>query len=235
MSNLPISVDFKSLRKKRQAANVHEVYQCLHEGDEASLTKCANPIELERYLEHMNWSKNQLFLICKDNMMCMTVAFIIAKKASRQGSLDEIEQINICSITAAKYGVAINKLSGFAKRPAKNGKIISNEFMRINKIPKDSCLKSFDAEITGKMTGYISAKVVFGSGGHQDNVFEEMDTLCLWWKEYKSESDEFLVILLDSDLKAKITKIKAKYSYVHNVKIFNHIEFQQYIIDSYYI
>ena len=40
------------------------------------------------------------------------------------------------------------------------------------------------------------------------------------------------VILIDTDLINKITTIKEKYRSVNNVKIFNHIEFQQYMIEN---
>jgi hypothetical protein len=97
----------------------------------------------------------------------------------------------------------------------------------------DCCLKSFDAKITGKINGFISAKVVYGSGGHQDNAFEEMDTLSHWWTRYKSDSVDFLIILIGTDLTTKFAILK-KYDDTKNVKIFDHVEFQRYMISEYY-
>ena len=83
------------------------------------------------------------------------------------------------------------------------------------------------------MNGFISAKVAYGGGGHQDNVFEEMDTLAEWWKKYKYETGEILIVLIDTDLITKCTRIKEKYNNVNNIMVFNHI-FQQYMINTYY-
>ena len=75
-----------------------------------------------------------------------------------------------------------------------------------------------------------------GSGGHQDNVFEEMDTMCNWWKEFKKKenTDDILVILIDTDLTSKFNRLKNKYSDIANIKVCNHIGLQQYIIDTFY-
>ena len=92
------------------------------------------------------------------------------------------------------------------------------------------CLKSFDAEISGKINGFVCAKVCYGSGGHQDNVFEEMDTVCEWWKKYKFNTNEILVILIDTDLEKKQLRLKEKFIDIDNIKIFNHIEFQHHLL-----
>ena len=84
------------------------------------------------------------------------------------------------------------------------------------------------------MNGYITAKVAYGSGGHQDNVFEEMDTISEWWSKYNTETDEVLIVLVDTDLQTKLNRLIEKYDHVKNIMIFNHIQFQQYMIDNYY-
>ena len=61
-----------------------------------------------------------------------------------------------------------------------------------------------------------------------------MDTIAEWWKNYKSETGEILIVLIDTDLITKITRIKEKYRNVKNIMVFNHIEFQQYMISTYY-
>ena len=62
-----------------------------------------------------------------------------------------------------------------------------------------------------------------------------MDTLSEWWKKYKYDSEEILIILIDTDLIKKYTILKEKFKNINNLKIFNHIEFQHYMINTYYI
>ena len=83
--------------------------------------------------------------------------------------------------------------------------------MKAKDIEKNNCLKSFDAKITGKLNGYLSAKVALGSGGHQDNVFEEEDTLANWWSIYKHDDPDFIVLLIDTDLTTQFEKLQKKY------------------------
>ena len=96
------------------------------------------------------------------------------------------------------------------------------------------CWKSFDGRIEGNLTGWIFAKVVFSSGGHQDNVFEEADILCNWVLTYMQECSELFVILIDTNLTEKLNVIKSKYATTKNLLIVNHFGFQTYLIDNYY-
>ena len=43
-----------------------------------------------------------------------------------------------------------------------------------------------------------------------------------------------LVSLIDTDLMTKFTRLKEKYESEKNVMVFNHVQFQQYMIDTYY-
>ena len=97
---------------------------------------------------------------------------------------------------------------------------------------KDCCLKSFDAKISGKLNGFIAAKVSFGNGGHQDNVFEEMDVLAQWWSVFQI-CQLNLIILIDTDLKDKFLCLRAKYEKFKNIFVFDHCEFQEFIISNY--
>lgn len=232
-SNLkPIELNFKDIRKDRQTINNKIVYEILREGNLERLNKKnINDDEYKRTLEDLELTEEKFVSKCKDDDSFARLASRnISKNASRQGSKDETVQIRTCNLTAEKCGVSIENLSTTRLRPTKDGSIVSKQEMEDKGITKDCCLKSFDAKISDKINGFISAKVAYGNGGHQDNVFEEMDTLAEWWKKYKSGSEELLVILIDTDLINKITTIKEKYRSVNNVKIFNHIEFQQYMI-----
>lgn len=157
----------------------------------------------------------------------------MSKCASRQGSKDETEQLKTCNLITKQCVVNIINLTTTAIRPTKNGKIYSGVQIKKLNIQKDCCLKSFDGKIQGKMTGYISSKVSYGSGGHQDNCFEEMDTLAQWWCKYKYNSNEYLIIIIDTDLQGKFNRLKEKYIEMKNIMVFNHYEFQNYIIDTY--
>jgi hypothetical protein len=236
-SNLkPIEQNFKDIRNVRQTNNNKIVYESLQEGNLEKLYKNINHKEYERTLEDIELTEEDFVSKCKhDNSFARLASRNISKNASRQGGKDETEQLRTCNLTAEKCGVSIEILTATALRPTKDGSIVSHDEMKIKQIQKDCCLKSFDAKISGKINGFISAKVAYGSGGHQDNVFEELDTLAEWWKKYKSGSEELLVILIDTDLIKKIITIKEKYSSVNNVKVFNHIEFQEYMISKYYI
>lgn len=230
-----ISVNFKNLRINRQKNNNLSVFNCIKNNNKIEFYKKINEKELLRILEELNFNFEDFWnKCCKDDIFSKLVACHLSKCASRQGTKDEDEQLRICNITAMLCGIEIINLTSTAIRPTKNGTISTKKEMKDHNISKDCCLKSFDGKICGKINGYISAKVSFGSGGHQDNVFEEMDTLAEWWCNYKKNTDEYLIILIDTDLEDKFNCIKLKYEKCHNIKIFNHYDFQEYIILNFY-
>ena len=231
----PIEVDFKDMRKVRQDNNNKLVYDAIRSNNTKEFYKNINPNAYQRHLAYLEITHEELLLKCKDDhLFAKSSSMNISKNASRQGSKDEVEQLRTCNITAEKCGVSIKKMTATELRPTKDGHIVSKDEMKIKQIKKDCCLKSFDAKISGKISGFITAKVAYCSGGHQCNVFEEMDTIAEWWKKYKHETEEFLIVLIDTDLITKFIRLKEKYNNVNNVKIFNHVEFQQYMINIYY-
>lgn len=230
-----IKQNFKDVRVVRQNNNNKIVYENLINGDLKIIYKNINYKEFIRTLENLEITEETLLSKCKkDHLFAKITSMHISKNASRQGSKDETEQLRTCNIIAEKCGLVINNLNATDFRPTKDGSIISKKEMKNKKIPKDCCLKSFDGKISGKFNGFICAKVAFGQGGHQDNVFEEMDTIAEWWKKFKHEKEEILIILIDTDLQFKFNRIKEKYKDVNNVLVFNHIQFQQYMINTYY-
>ena len=82
-----------------------------------------------------------------------------------------------------------------------------NTDIKKRNIDLSECLKSFDGKITGLISGWIFAKIVIGSGGHQDNVFEEANNLCEWIIKF-SDINDIYIILIDTDLKIKFDKLK---------------------------
>jgi hypothetical protein len=233
---VPFEQDFKNTRLVRQNNNNKTVYNSLMSNDIELFNENINEKEFKRTLSDLNLTKEQFILKCREDVLFAKIsARLISKNASRQGSKDEDEQLRTCNLIAKKCGLTINNLTSTELRPTKDGYIVSKNEMKNNKISKDCCLKSFDGKISGKVNGFITAKVSYGYGGHQDNVFEEMDTIAEWWKKYKYESKDILIILIDTDLTKKFKTLIQKYNDVKNVMVFNHIEFQQYMIDTYYI
>ena len=153
----------------------------------------------------------------------------------RMNELDEKLQLSACNEIAQLCGINIKDLPSTALRAHKeNERILTPKDMKQYDIKKDMCLKSFDAQISGKITGFISAKVTMKTGGHQDNVFEEIDTLADWWVNHKNRSEEILILLVDTDLVDKLSIIEEKYKQYSNILMFNHYAFQKFMIDNYF-
>ena len=96
---------------------------------------------------------------------------------------------------------------------------------------KNDCLKSFDGRIDGKIRGWIFAKITISNGGHQDNAFEEAHCMGDWIVKY-GKPEELYVLLIDTDLTAQFNELRQKY-HKNNLLVVNHINFQQYLINTY--
>lgn len=228
-------LDFQGIRSDRQTNNVTKTYNCLINDKRDEFYNLINTKKYENYKKIYGYTDDDIFRECrKSNVAATSICNLVSKNASRQGNKDEELQITTCNDLCKKkqIDISINSLSNKGPRPTKDGQILSNKEIRDKSISKDSCLKSFDAKISGKINGFVCAKVCYGSGGHQDNVFEEMDTYCEWWKKYKFNTNEILVILIDTDLERKQLRLKEKFDGINNIKIFNHIDFQQYLLKS---
>jgi len=225
----PIQFDIHTIRQERQRINNSLVLEGMKMRD---LTKNVNRKELDRALNEMEITEEQFLDKCAtDIIFAKGLAGRISINASRQGTKDEDFQITTCNITSSKCGTTIENLSATAYRPTKNGDIITNSQVKTLKIQKNDCLKSFDAKISGKKNGWLSAKFVIGRGGHQDNVFEEEHTLCDWVIKYGKEN-EIYMILIDTDLISQLDELKEKYETHPNIIIGNHVEIQKYFIDT---
>lgn len=234
MSLNPVFIDCKNLRFERQKINNNIIFNAINNNDFKTFNNNINQQELKRLLEDTNLTLDELFKQCNDNhLINKLVSRQISINSSRQGCKDEEIQINICKIFAQNYGIIIDKLDINAFRPTKDGNIISKKELKTLNITLDNCLKSFDAKISGKINGWIFAKIVFGTGGHQDNVFEEADNLCNWIITYRNNYNELYVFLIDTDLILKFDLLKNKYLEYNNIIITNHYDFQYYIKDNY--
>jgi len=226
----PVILDIMNLRIERQRINDILAYNSIKNGN---LIKNINVKECERSLHQMNITKEIFLDKClNDDIFAKCASGRITINASRQGSHDECLQLTTCNITSSKVGINIENLSATAFRATKNGEIISYKQFQEQEIQKNDCLKSFDGKISGKINGWIFAKLVIGDGGHQDNVFEEAHTFCEWVLTYGIETIYYFV-LIDTDLDKKFNELYQKYSNKSNIIIGNHITIQQYFIDNY--
>ena len=228
----PTVINFSNIREERQKINNNIVYDLIKNKNLNELKKNCNTKELNRILLDYTISLEYLIEECnKNDLLAKMTSGRISKLASRQGSSDETVQIQTCHNTSTKFSIMINQLPNDALRPCKDGTIVSKEQFKLIS-DKNSCLKSFDAEITGQIKGYVFAKVVYGNGGHQDNVFEEAYTFADWVSNF-GKPDLLYVLLIDTDLTSKFEQIKIKAVEQKNLLVVNHVEFQQYIIDNY--
>jgi hypothetical protein len=234
MAIVPTRICCKNIRFLRQIENNRLVESAIMKGDMTLFSKHTNIKEVERVIKEIGTNLDEILSKCRtEPMMTKILAGRVSKNSTRQGSKDELTQINTCDKTSEKLGIRIKNLTSTAYRPTKSGEIVSNGDMKTRGIRKDECLKSFDAQISGKVNGWVFAKVVYGSGGHQDNVFEEADTLCDWVCRFKKDYAELYVILIDTDLESKFRVLKEKYTGISNLLIMDHYEFQEYLIREY--
>ena len=228
---LSIKLNILNLRNERQKINDILAFQSIQKCD---LTKNINLKALKRITNELDITKEQLLKECHHNIIsCKLLARNISINSSRQGIKDEEIQLTTCNITSVKCGIYITKLNTNEFRPTKCGKIITNDFYK-KYANKNDCLKSFDAKLSGKINGWVFAKVIIGNGGHQDNAFEEAYILCDWVIK-NSKKEEYFIILIDTNLIVKLTKLIKKYININNIIIGNHIYIQNYFIDNYYI
>lgn len=232
----PVFIDFLQCRSDRQMINNLKVYNSIKDRNITKFKNTINQLELKRILEFLSIDFKTFWNKClSDDVFSKLASSKLSKRSSRQGNNDEKYQLEVCNSIASMLGIEIKKLSSVEIRASKNGKIINNKQMKLQNINKIDCLKSFDAELSGVMSGYIFCKVLYGCGGHQDNVFEEINCACEWWLKYKSNSKQYLVILIDTDRTQYFTEIKNKYISISNLLFFNHYQFQEYLIENFLI
>jgi len=244
-------LDCKNLREERQRINNEMVFDSIQKNDMKSFYKYINVKELDRVLSEQNMCKDihngagdlfdadKLIQYSRENKrFARLLSGRISKNASRQGTKDEELQLSTCHLTTSKYGVYIENLTTTAYRPTKCGSIISGDQCvsvaseDTTKFMKNDCLKSFDGRISGKISGWIFAKVVYGMGGHQDNVFEEAHTFCHWVKNF-GKADQLYVVLIDTDLVAAFQTLKNAFVGIDHLLITNHVDFQKYIVSRF--
>lgn len=215
-----IKIDFKTMRENRQKKNEVSAQDFL-----LGKNKDKKSINYKKYRELIKdlEIKEELFLKkCQEDLLFAKISSkYIAKISSRQGSKDEDLQINTLNEFSENYGIELSSLKNNLYYPSECGEILNI---------KNKKHKSFDGKISGKIKGFIFAKVVYGKGGHQDNVFIEATNLCEWIKT-KNKTDNIFLFLIDTDDLKKFELLKKHAS--KNILITSHIEFQEFIKDNY--
>ena len=131
--------------------------------------------------------------------------------------------------------IKISNLANNTFRPTKSGKLVSKDEYKQLKLKKRDCLKSFDAQISGKVNGWIFAKITYSNGGFQDSVFHEADYYVEWIKKYEEseKKNDIYAIIIDTNLEKPLNELKEKFKDLENVFIGSHFEFQEHMIKKY--
>jgi hypothetical protein len=217
-------IDIKNIRSERQKLNDNKVFELLiNQTPLNEITKHINIKALNRFLIDEHLSYEQLLIECKNHQLfAKTISKLISINSSRQGKIDEKLIINEISKKLKKYNVEIKPCDVNEIRFTDDGRILNNQEFKNENIDKTiNSLKSIDGIITGKINGYIFAKVVIGSGGHQDNVFKESLLFINWVNNHGNNNDLFILLIDGEDL----TKLKQFEK--ENLWVVNHVDFQK--------
>ena len=232
----PIKIDCKNLRLERQRENNNLMFRALITQDADLVKHHCNINELNRVLAELNeililkFSLEDLLHKCEeDHIYAKTLAGRISKMTSRQATKDEAYILSKCNETLSQVGIEVENLTTTALRPTKDGRLLDNNEYKKSGLKKSDCLKSIDAHISGKIHGLVFAKVAFGSGGHQDNVFAEAHEFGEWAQKYGNKNRLF-VILIDTDLTTQFEELRDKFG-GSNILVCNHYEFQRRLLN----
>ena len=221
--------DLSKIREVRQVKTNRGLAELLVHTEnftDKDLKSFINFKSLDRLSDLLQCDRNYLYEKCKnDYEFALTLAHGCTILASRQGSKDESFVLDEINKVSKGFGIYVQSLNNQDLRPTKDGQILNKEEFKKSGLSKLDCLKSIDGVITGKVDGYIFAKIVFGEGGHQDNVFHEAAQFGDWAQKF-GEEDRIYVLLVDTDLQSKYNELKEKYD-SGNVWVVNHTEFQQ--------
>jgi len=190
------------------------------------LKQLINFKSLDRLAELLDNDREYIYEKCKsDYEYALTVAHGTAILASRQGSKDESFVLDEINRVSRGYGIYVQSLNNQDLRPTKDGRLLNKAEFKESGLDKLECLKSIDGVINGNVEGYIFAKICFGEGGHQDNVFHEAAHFADWAEQYGEEGKVY-VILIDTDLTSKFDRLKFNYD-SDTIWVVDHVEFQQ--------
>lgn len=254
--------DGKLLRQRRQQSNNRKARTYIEKHTNTK-QKIINEKEEKRILselEDLFPFKESLFDVLvevkenKDFDLLLEVAIrlfsrSVSIQASRQGSLDEVFQMdNLNESFLSANNLPFQLLNTKTHKglleemvPLRSGGLMTRkEFKKQFGDAKNThALKSFDGELhtpSKGCVGYVFSKIVLGGGGHQDNVFREAQELLSWFTKQVEQSlqEKLLIFLIDYDKESE-KKFKELYDAAaatnnENIWVVNSRSFQEKII-----
>ena len=218
----------REVRQKTTDKNLTELL-CFSEFTDKDLRPYINFKSLDRLVAKRGTDRKDIYNKCQGNYdYAESVAHGNSIKASRQGSKDESFVLTEIDKVTSPTGTYVRCLNNQDLRPTHDGRLLTKmqfKLLQEEGLGKYECLKSLDGIISGNFEGYIFAKIVFGEGGHQDNVFHEAAAFGQWAQQY-GEEGKIYVLLIDTDLDSKYNELKESYD-SENIWVVNHTEFQQ--------
>lgn len=222
------SVDVSNLRPERQKFNILKLAKELYHNSPSykKLAKISNIKQVKNWLNIHDYEYDDLLTACSQSLdYSKNVAFGIAKRACRQGKLDEQLIINGIADEMEQHGFNIRICGTNELRPCNDGRILSHDEVKRERLNIDTqCQKTIDGIFDGLRSGYIFAKVVIGKGGHQTNVLKEINGYVDWALQH-GVPDKIYVMLIDGKV---LNCVKQKQT--DNVWVVNHIEFQEKLL-----
>lgn len=225
-----VRVDIDKFRKDRQSFNNDMVFQ--HIFNDKKPIEDSNHVNVEALKKVYEYLGKEIVIAksIEDDNFAKLLSMFISKKASRQGSLDEALVIETIKKFMKTLDIDFEKSKTNDLVPIKSGQfagqLLERKDVEKNNIPKTDCLKSIDCLVIDNtiIIGYGTLKVCFGSGGHQDNVVDELGYFVEWAIKYGKE-DKLYLVVIDSD-QVSTTDIKNKSASYENIWVVDHYEFQ---------
>jgi hypothetical protein len=217
----------QDIRTKRQQETNRVLEGLLYEGHPPlkQLKQYTNLKELNRICEDFSCSQEEMLDLLQGNCnLSKMAAGRMSIQSSRQSATDELFMINEISKSLQQDTPFSFCKPAEELRPTHDGRVLTRKQFKAEGLNKDrDGLKSIDAvlyEGTDER-GYAFAKILYGVGGHQDNVLREMNEFIQWSLNH-GDKDNLYICLIDTD--HDISEYRQKQT--DNVWVVNHVEFQ---------
>jgi hypothetical protein len=222
-------IDVHDVKEVRKIENYDKALDALYKRTplvpEYKIKKLLNVEAVYRLLEKQNITYDELLDSLKEGDPYTTVVGLYTSiQASRQGKVTESFMLKNIAKSVKEYGITITNDSNI--RFIKDGRVLDKKQFKKSGLDRNlDSHKLVDGLISGKITGYIMAKVVDGNGGHQDNVLHELVGYIEWINKY-AEKGKLYVLLVDGKEYPELDVFKKD-----NLWIVDHYEFQLKLIE----